>query len=325
MRQLRVAFWNVENLFAAGTVDRGPQTEDELRAKLRVLADTIDSFFGGCGPDLLGLAEVGTLAVLDLLLERLNGEYVRIWEAPSRRDETGIALCGRRGVVADLERLRVQRPVLEARPRWLACRCALHGAVNPFIVVVTHWKSDRPGGIEPPRHDRLESARLLADFLSQREDTPCALVIGDFNVRPTEAPFADAGLGGHLHFNSVFTAMATTRLLYNTAWRFVCEPDYYEDTLRPNYQEPRPKTSFGEKAHDAILDQLLVSGRALRGGPLSLRERTVCYHHDQWTELYTPTGALRPREWRYHGPSDSSGASDHFPLLAEFVVNEEVV
>ncbi len=325
MHQLRVAFWNVENLFAAGAVDRGPQTEDELHAKLGVLGDTIDSFFDGHGPDLLGLAEVGTLVLVDRLLEHLEGEYLRVWEAPSRPDETGIALCGRRGIVSDIQLLHAQRPVLQARPRWLACRCALHGAVNPFIVVVAHWKSDRPAGLISPRYDRLESAQTLAEFLSQREDTPCALAIGDFNVRPTEAPFADAGLGGHQHFNSVFTTMSTPRLLYNTAWRFVCEPDYYEDTLRPDYREPRPKTSFGEKAHDAILDQLLVSGRALRGGPLSLRESTVCYYHDRRTELYTPTGALRPREWKYRGPSDSSGASDHFPLLAEFVVTEEVL
>ena len=71
MASLNVAFWNVQNLFEPGIVSRGPQTPAELDEKLAVLGDVINAFFGGDGPDVLGLAEVNTKRIFLELVRRL--------------------------------------------------------------------------------------------------------------------------------------------------------------------------------------------------------------------------------------------------------------
>ena len=90
--QINVAFWNVQNLFEVGAVSRGPQTQQELDEKLDVLAAEIDGFFDGDGPDLMGLAEVHTLSVFNNLVDRLSGDYRRIWESAVYDDHTGLGL-----------------------------------------------------------------------------------------------------------------------------------------------------------------------------------------------------------------------------------------
>lgn len=75
MADLNVAFWNVQNLFEPGVATRGPQTQTELDEELDVLGDVVNSFFGGGGPDLLGLAEVNTEQILLDLVSRLNHPY----------------------------------------------------------------------------------------------------------------------------------------------------------------------------------------------------------------------------------------------------------
>jgi len=71
---LRVAFWNVENLFdPARRFDRGPASPVEIEAKLRRPADCIDDFFGpeDGGPHLPGLAEIGEVSLIRRLKLRL--------------------------------------------------------------------------------------------------------------------------------------------------------------------------------------------------------------------------------------------------------------
>lgn len=58
MPDLRVAFWNVQNLFEPGLQNRRPRHQQELDAKLDVLAMVLNGLFDDAGPDLLGLAEV---------------------------------------------------------------------------------------------------------------------------------------------------------------------------------------------------------------------------------------------------------------------------
>src|SRR5262249_36286636 len=90
------------------------------------------------------------------------------------------------------------------------------------------------------------------------------------------------------------------------------------DRLGPS----RPKTTFD--AYDfasVVFDQLMVSERALRGGPISLQEGSVAYAYDDST-AYRKDGYLRPKPWPYYA-GVPSGASDHFPLVATFRVCDE--
>jgi len=319
--ELRTAFWNVSNLFEPGTCHRGPRTVAELDAKVEVVASVARSLFGGEGPDLLGLAEVGTERITDAIRSRLDGEYVAAWVGPGMDDETGLGILARASVVAQVKLVAQYRPRMMARPRAAILRCTLRSASEPFLLAINHWKSRAAQRGTDDGADRIETARWLGSHLATSPRVTCVLVFGDFNAEPFEPPFSETGLRGVRFFSSALWARATPAYVYNTAWRFLCEPDYWEEARRPGYQEPRPKTTH-DSLPPVVFDQLLVSGRALRGGVLTLRERTVRYHCDEITATRVPgTGRLHPARWQYDEATGfSSGASDHFPLVAVFDV-----
>lgn len=319
MAELNVAFWNVQNLFEPGVVDRGPQSAEELDEKLSTLADVIEEFFDGEGPDLLGLAEVHTEEVMLDLVGRLSDSYLHVWEAAGMSDQTGLGLIAREARFADLSILDVQRPTVASRPRSVIVRCELTGTPEPFLVVVNHWKSRLPP-TELSNADRLETADWLGDYLANTAVDPCVIVMGDFNAEPFEPPFSELRLRARRTFSNALWSNATPAYLYNTAWKLLTEPDHWETAGQPGYVEPRPKTTHGDSGVN-VFDHLIVSGRALRNGPLTLREESMELFLNDRTKRQTTTGVLRPRRWNYVTAAEHEGSSDHFPLLASLTVN----
>jgi endonuclease/exonuclease/phosphatase family metal-dependent hydrolase len=316
-----VAFWNVSNLFRPGVVSRGPQSDEEVTAKIGVVATVIDALFDGRGPDLLGLAEVNGADLLARIQGALSADYLPLWSEPGMSDQTGLALLGRQGAVSDLELVDEQRPTMLSRPRCLLARCALAHAAEPVLVGLNHWKSRMKHGNVDDEAERRETARWLGDYLASSTRDTCVIVMGDFNAEPFEGPFREVGLRGVRFFSTALWSGATPAYLYNTAWRFLCEAAPWERARQDDYSEPRPKMTH-DSSPPVVWDQLLVSARALRGGPVELREATVSYHCDSVTSRRTtrgtPKGVLKPARWEYRGAGDYSGASDHFPLVAVF-------
>lgn len=315
--EVNVAFWNVQNLFEPEAV-RGPDTQAELDAKIGVLADITNSMFNGQGPDLLGLAEVHTRSVFDHLAEHMDGPFRRLWEPASRFDHTGLGILARQSIFSDLTLLEVQRPdgVGNARPRSLIASCRLRGSSSSFLFVVNHWKSRR-GLPSETDADRRETANWLGTYLAETSPIECALVIGDFNAEPFEAPF-HGKLRGRRTFRGAFSPGSAANL-YNTAWRFLAEEALWEDANVDEYQEHRPTSSHGDSG-DALFDHLLVAKRALRDGPLALREKTVQFVCNPTTARRNRFGVLRPRGWTFNADGSHEGSSDHFPLIASFQV-----
>lgn len=98
------------------------------------------------------------------------------------------------------------------------------------------------------------------------------------------------------------------------------EPDYWEVASQAHYQEPGPKTSHGE-GDWLIFDQLMVSARALRNGPIELLEKSVEHScQENLTSRRTNRGTLRPYGWQSRVDGTYAGTSDHFPILAVFRV-----
>lgn len=161
--------------------------------------------------------------------------------------------------------------------------------------------------------DRKDSARWLGDLLSTTH-LSCAVVMGDFNAEPYESPFNQTGLRAVRFFSTTLWSQATPAYLYNTAWRFLPEPDYWESASQPGYRVPRPRGSF-DSSPPVIFDQIMVSGRALRNGPITLVEDSVYYYTD-------PPAAtqpnLKPQRW---DSNSFVGASDHLPLVAKFTIS----
>src|SRR5687768_9586814 len=77
---MRVATWNLENLFRPGQ-GAGPRTDQAYEAKLGALAATINQI----APDVLGVQEVGSPEALDDLAERLDGPWHTALAEPDGR------------------------------------------------------------------------------------------------------------------------------------------------------------------------------------------------------------------------------------------------
>jgi len=319
MADLNVGFWNVENLFEPAVVSRGPQSQTELDEKLDVLADVINQFFDGSGPDILGFAEVNTETLLLDLTGRLNDAYFHVWEDAGMNNQTGLGLIARESRFVDLSVLDTQRPSVASRPRSMIVTCELVGSPEPFLVVVNHWKS-RLGPPALHNADRLQTADWLGDYLANTANETCVIVLGDFNAEPFEPPFSELRLRGRRTFSNALWSSATPAYLYNTAWKILTEPESWEDASQAGYVESRPKTTHGDSGVN-VFDHLLVSARALRNGPLTLREGTLDLFRNQRTLRQTNTGVLRPLRWNFVSASEHEGSSDHFPLLARFTAN----
>lgn len=325
---MRIAFWNVENLFTPGThppgpggtpAARGPQTQDELDSKVARLAECINAFFDGKGPDLLGLAEVHTQGILQSLEKRLSDRYGMIWEPSRTLGETGLAVLGRVSTVSGLNVLDVYRPSTMARPRSMIVRCKFADVSEPVLFVVNHWKSRMARGVGPFRasRDREQTANWLGEWLSKSSRDTCVIAVGDFNSEPFERPFSEYRLRSTRHFSTATWTRATPAYLYNTAWRFLTEPLMWGSPIQgAGAAEGRPKRTH--VGGNYVWDQLMVSGRAMKSGPVLLLEQTVDYHRDHRNSARNQNGVLIPVRWKYQGPGSYVGASDHYPLVAQF-------
>ncbi len=293
----------------------------EYKSKLDALAKVIGSLFNGEGPDILGLAEVANDVVLNELARLLPSKYQILSSNPVIPTQTGLGLLVREGVLHSIIPVAVQKPVDSARPRCIVIKCLIRSGGTPFFIAVNHWKSRLSSGRNAitDSADRKETAQWLGDLLAGYKSEICAIVMGDFNAEPCDSVFAETRTRSVRTFDKALGSKATPAYLYNTGWRFLTEPDFWEDSQKPGFKEERPKTTH-DGAPNLVFDQLLVSGGALKGPPLKLIERSVCYFCEG-TAKYTKKGALRPQRWEFANGCPS-GVSDHFPLIALFELLE---
>ncbi|MGK3993430.1 hypothetical protein [Sorangium sp. So ce1024] len=137
-----------------------------------------------------------------------------------------------------------------------------------ILFVVNHWRSRVNEANSNAAAERRETARALRARLARARLDTCAIVLGDFNAEPFEEPFGEAGLRSVRHFDPRLWEGGAPGCLYNTAWRFLPEPDWWEtvEARGEAYEAPRPRTTLNVSP-PVLFDQLLVSGDALRGGP----------------------------------------------------------
>ncbi|MEM6961375.1 MAG: endonuclease/exonuclease/phosphatase family protein [Myxococcota bacterium] len=331
MSVFRVCFWNVQNLFEVGTVNRGPQSDAEMAAKLERIGGVLMGAFGAAPsdlPDIIGLAEVHTERLARDVAERLPGPYDLIWSPPPPGQlQTGLALLVRRAIASHTTWLNEYRPSIGSRPRVMLAEIQLALPNAPTILVaVNHWKSrmQHAGSAMTPDQDRNETATWLGDFLAERDKYDSVIVMGDFNAEPWEPPFGEFRLRGKRTFSGALWSRSTPAYLYNTAWRFAAEPDLWENKVAAGgaYQEGRPKNTYA--GTDSILDHLLVSRALLRNGPLTLVEGTVTYVTAPPAGHHSAQGNLQPHRWSFDpNTGNGEGAADHFPLIAQFQTQRE--
>jgi endonuclease/exonuclease/phosphatase family metal-dependent hydrolase len=320
-RPLTIAFWNVQNLFAASAhPERGPRSRQELGAKLDALARVIGRLADGGLPDLLAMAEVADEKLVRGLTRKLMPSIQRppfLFEAPSAND-TGIAVLALTPRIAALH--RVDAETRGHRPRALSVKVTLATSSPPLYVIACHWKSDRFAPGQPsPQADRIASGRWLLSHLSGASlslpngKTDPVIVIGDLNAEPYAREISRE-LHATRHYAKSLGASGV-RLL-NCMWPWLVDPGASAVPGHPLNAGPRSLTSFGA-GEPAVLDQLLVSRSVLRGDSFALE--SVDYHRDVDTARSLPR--LRhvvPSAWTWDG-TRGTGTSDHFPLVANLL------
>ena len=349
MPALRVAWWNLENLF--DTVDDPisrdfeftPEhgwTQEAYVAKRDNLAAALAELHGGQGPELLGVAEVeGDEVFADLLAAIGNPNLKVVEDSAGTSDLRGIDVS----LAFDDRKLRV----VEARSHVVYMRYRtrdifevvfeLVDGGERLVVMVSHWPSRRIGRreSEPLRIAVAENLaylvrdHLLVDSITYEQlradgdlapvlvkwETP-VLLMGDFNDEP-----ADSSVVDHLQASSELDRVIGPT---NDIDGFRAQTADYRETdaflYNPCWRFLAPEnlgsffissTPSGEVFANRyqVLDQLIVSRGLLKAEGLRLDLDSVDIVRT--ATVATPSGRPRP-----FNRASKKGTSDHLPLVA---------
>ncbi|MBI4663699.1 MAG: hypothetical protein HY735_33275 [Verrucomicrobia bacterium] len=226
MADIRVAFWNLENLFdtAASPIATDLEftpaegwTDAVMQAKIQNLAEIIKLLHGGAGPDLFGVCEIENFAVAQLLLAAIGRPDLKIAHRDSP-DLRGIDTClfYSNKVFKTPPQSAIRNHILHLRyPTRDIFEVELELKDSPakLLALVNHWPSRRQGRFEtePLRMATAERCgRIVDDYLKfslteflALPDEPATkqiianrwnrnvLVMGDFNDEPFDRSILD--------------------------------------------------------------------------------------------------------------------------------------
>lgn len=168
---VRVASWNLENLYLPGST-YGPKTPADFDAKL----DTVAHVIAFADPDVLAVQEVGDPAALDALVSHLPGSWhINLSTRPdSRGIRVGFLTRDAPSAVEHIETFPGELAPLQAADDGAVTtamgRGAVHITIDGVHIVTAHLKSKLityPGGRFTPRNEG-ERARYSAYALYRR-------------------------------------------------------------------------------------------------------------------------------------------------------------
>jgi endonuclease/exonuclease/phosphatase family metal-dependent hydrolase len=345
MPTLRVAWWNLENLF--DTVDDPISRDFEFTPAegwtpeaYEAKRDNLAGVLSELGPDLLGVAEVEGDAVFADLLAAAGNPHLKVVEDPAgTSDLRGIDVS----LAVDERKLRV----VERRSHVVYMRYRtrdvfevvfeLADTGERLVVMASHWPSRRLGRreSEPLRIAVAENlAYLVRDHLlvdsityeqlradgdlapvQARWETP-VMLMGDFNDEPS-----DSSVVHHLQASSELDRVIGPT---NDIEGFRAQTADYRETdaflYNPCWRFLAPEnlgsffissTPAGEVFANRyqVLDQLIVSRGLLKESGLRLDLDSVDLYRAP--SVATPSGRPRP-----FNRTSGKGTSDHLPLVA---------
>ncbi len=285
--EIKVAFWNVENLFDEFRDRRSPEEDlfvtENLQVKLRKDAEIIRNL----DADIVGLMEVENRGVLrDLCRNHLKDAGYKYLFLEDETDARGIdvALISRRPFLAySFEVPEFYRGILVAR-------FAFEG--QPLYVIVNHWKSRFDGGDDL----RMNCAKRVADLVHQEiprlEGRSVPVIIGgDFNDDDTDASVRFLASSGTINTLGGLPAEERWTLPYN---------DVRNDRVIYNGFDHifiNPELQTGEA--------ICWLGSEVVRPPVMIGERMINGHSYVWPD---------------DDNRDHIGYSDHFPVAARLRV-----
>ncbi len=321
---LTVAFWNQENLF--DTIDdpdkRDEQflpdgdrewTEDRLDIKLYHHARVIRSMNDNRGPDILGVCEVEHQSLLDSLLSKYLKDKpykVAYLEAPDKRGiDNGLIYNAEKFKLLDVEGDTVH---LEGNwPTRLVLKVTLlYKGKDTLYVFVNHWPS-RSRGQEKSEPNRISAAQTLrnaVDEIFSKNPGAKIIIIGDFNDEPVNASILNTLRAHPFNCDTVKAGeeFETGGELFNTSYTA------FENGLG----------TYKYRDDWNMLDQVIISGSLLTDSGFHY----ICNSFEVYKPYFIVThsgkykGAPFPT---FGGRRYLGGYSDHFPVMAKFIIKSE--
>jgi len=317
-----VAFYNQENLFDA--VD-DPQINDEdflpsskkewtqerYEKKMFNMARVIRSMNENHGADIIGLCEVENQTVLEtMVVKYLNDlEYGIVYkESPDNRGiDVGLIYKKNKFSLLSMNADTVTLP--DRYPTRLILNANLvTKSKDTLHLFVNHWPSRR-GGADASEINRITAAQTLKKNIEKYlSASPNANIIasGDFNDEPINISIKDTlGAKPFSCSDGDKPAKGYRKNLYNLAY----------------VKKINGEGSYKYQSEWNMLDQIIVSGNLITNKSF----RLVCNSFEIYKPEFVVThsgkyeGAPFPT---YGGNRYLGGYSDHFPVLAKFIMKK---
>ena len=321
---LYVAHWNLENLF--DSLD-DPKTEDEdflpsgskewtderLDKKLYNLSRVIRSMNEDDGPDILGVCEVEHQALLDTMTSDYLSDksYKTAYlESPDGRGiDNGIIYNSNRFKLLDVKGLTIDigggyntRLILEG--------VFLFEAKDTLYFFVNHWPSRRGGesDSEPRRVQAAKTLREEVEAILEANSKSKIIIVGDFNDEPTNISITE-----NLKAQPFFCDSLDHKNL---------PEDFGTDLFNLSYKAWFDGLgSYKYKDDFNMLDQIIISKDLLLEDDL----KYICNTFEVYKPylMVTRTGKFQGAPFpTYGGSRYLGGYSDHFPVIAKFLVKQ---
>lgn len=313
---IRVAFYNVENLFdlfdnpdKVADEDFTPTGEKEwtrkrLDKKINDLSKVIKALGGGSAPALLGLSEVENSLVLDELLEApafTSSKYEYLHkDSPDRR---GIDVCllynSELISILNWEALKINFP---KEPDYTSrdivyAKVAFNNGETAHIFV-NHWPS-RYGGMAVSEPRRVQAATVakskINKILSKDKDAKIILM-GDFNDEPDNKSVKD-----------IIQAAQSKSELESRDFYNACNHMLTDST----------KGTYNYKGKWSFLDQIIVSKNLLNGTKGYVSDGEAGILAEKWMLYFDKKTGPKPN--RTYGYKYYGGFSDHLPIYIDLV------
>lgn len=312
---LRIAFYNVENLFdleddpATNDDDFTPAGKQEWTAeRYQTKLDRIGEVVGGMGyPALLGLCEVENATVLSDLcrsdkLRRQDYQFVHFDSPDYRGIDVALLYRKKQFRVLSSETIQIQFPaeLIPEQPDYTTRDILVVQGIlakkDTVHVIVTHFPSRR-GGVEASEPKRLYVAaqiRAKVDAIFAQNPLANIVIMGDFNDEPD-----------NLSVNEILGAQPIVKKsdphqLYN------CFSESDAEGLG----------SYNYRGNWNMLDQIILSSPFFDGKNRLQFSRAEIYRQEKM--MYTDDRFGPTPNRTYGGPNYYGGYSDHLPVFVEF-------
>lgn len=348
VQQIRVAFWNLQNLFdieisaIAADLEFTPVNgwdRNAFESKVRNLAEVIRLMFDGHGPDLLGICEIENERVAKRLISEIGRDDYQLAhiEHPDIRGIDTSLIYSDKVFTADPARMKGHLVHLRFPTRDIfEVPLTVNANQSELAVLVNHWPSRSNGKwlSEPFRMTVASHCGRIVDELVkiprrqylELQDTDVSLfrlndawdsnvlIMGDLNDEPWDRSVLEI-LGAAHSTDHLEESIRMTRGTLPSYKSYAARPASLFNPMWSLMTTPDQGTYYFSQSTQTMnmLDQFIVS-RGLYYGRRGLMLATNAAGAPD-VQIFRPeimtTRKGRPREFRL---DNHSGYSDHFPI-----------